>query len=121
MNLISQSPGGRSYSSRPAEREGLPIGIFGFAIAELFEHMGVKELPIEDLMYSRDGSPSPGAVFRLTENALITKLEKIVYEVPGIFEIRETAGIHQVYLLENVDPKIFLRFHYESLGQEVAA
>lgn len=121
LNLISQSPGGRSYASRPADREGLPNGIFGYAIAELFEYMGVNELPIEDLMYSKDGYPSPGAVFRLTESALITKLEKIMHEVPGVFEIRETAGIHQVYLLEKVEPKFFLKLHYESQAQEVAA
>ncbi len=121
LNLISQSPGGRSYTSRPADREGLPNGIFGYALAELFECMGVKELPIVDLMYSKDGYPSPGAVFRLTENALITKLENIIHEVPGIFEIRETAGIHQVYLLEKVDTKLFLKFHYESGTQEAAA
>ena len=121
LNLISQSPGGRSYTSRPADREGLPVGIFGYAIAELFEYMGVKELPIEDLMYFKDGYPSPGAAFRLTENALITKLEKMMHEVPGAFEIRETAGIHQVYLLDEVDPKFFLKLHYKSQVQEVAA
>ncbi len=121
LNLISQSPGGRSYTSRPADREGLPNGILGYAIAELFEYMEVKELPIEDLMYSKDGYPSPGAAFRLTENALITKLEKMIHEVPGVFEIRETAGIHQVYLLDKIDPRFFLKHHYESQAQEAAA
>lgn len=121
LNLITQSPGGRSFTSRPADREGLPTGIFGYAIAELFDYMGVKELPIEDLMYSKEGYPSPGAAFRLTENALITKLEKMMQKVPGVFEIRETAGIHQVYLLEKVDPGFFLKLHYESQAHKVAA
>ncbi len=121
LNLITQSPGGRSFTSRPADREGLPLGIFGYAIAELFQYLEVKELPIEDLMYSVDGCPSPGAIFRLTENALITKLEKLMYEMPGVFEIRETAGIHQVYMLESVVPEVFLKFHYEADTQGVAA
>ncbi len=114
LNLITQSPGGRSFTSRPADREGLPLGIFGYAIAELFQHLEVKELPIKDLMYSAGGCPSPGAIFRLTENALITKLEKLMHEVPGVFEIRETAGIHQVYMLKSVSPELFLKFHYEA-------
>ncbi len=121
LNLITQSPGGRSFTSKPADREGLPLGIFGYAIAELFQHLEVKELPIEDLMYSASGCPSPGAIFRLTENALITKLEKLMHEVPGVFEIRETAGIHQVYMLMSVSPELFLRFHYETDFREVAA
>lgn len=121
LNLITQSPGGRSYTSRPSEREGLPIGILGYALADLFQNLELNELPIEDLMYSKEGIASPGAVFRLTENALITKLEKLMHEIPGVFEIRETAGIHQCYLLEKVDPAVFIRFHYSSETQEVAA
>jgi len=112
LKLISQTSKGHSYRSHQAERGNLPISVFGYAIAELFELLAVREFPIGDLMYSKFGYPSPGAVFRLTENALITKLEKLVQKMPGIFEIRETAGIHQVYLLEAIKPEEFLKLHY---------
>ena len=121
LGLITQATGGRTYYSRALEREALPIGIFGFAIAQLFEAMGVAELPIENLMYAKGGYPAPGAVFRLTENAMITKLEKLIHQKPGIFEIRETAGIHQLYLLDEIDPIEFLNFHYKGQLQENAA
>lgn len=121
LNLISQAGGGRTYFSRPAEREALPIGIFGFAVAELFHVMAVRQLPIQDLMYAKDAYPSPGAVFRLTENALITKLEKMIHLLPGVFEIRETAGIHQLYLLEQLDPMKFLESHYIEQAEAEAA
>ena len=121
LGLITQAPGGRTYYSRALEREALPICIFGFAVAQLFKAMNVRELPIEELMYAKGGYPAPGAVFRLTENAMITKLEKLIYQMPGIFEIRETAGIHQLYLLEEVDPMAFLQFHYQGQLQENAA
>jgi len=121
LGLITQAPGGRTYYSRAFEREALPIGIFGFAIAQLFEAMGVTELPIEELMYAKGGYPAPGAVFRLTENAMITKLEKLIHQKPGIFEMRETAGIHQLYLMENVKSMEFLQFHYQGQLQENAA
>lgn len=121
LNLIKAASSGRVYTSKPEERPGLPIGIFGFAVAELFNAMAVKELPIEDLMYSKGGYASPGAVFRLTENALLTKLETLIHEKPGIFEVRETAGIHQVYLIDDVDPNYFLDFHYNNQSIGVAA
>ena len=121
LGLITQAPGGRTYYSRALEREALPVGIFGFAVAQLFEEMSITELPIEDLMYAKGSYPAPGAVFRLTENALITKLEKLIHQMPGIFEIRETAGIHQLYLLEKIDPMVFLQFHYQDQLQEGAA
>ncbi len=83
--------------------------------------MHISELPIEDLMYAKGGYPAPGAVFRLTENAMITKLERLIHQMPGIFEIRETAGIHQVYLLEKIEPMEFLEFHYQDQLQENVA
>jgi len=121
LSLITQAPGGRTYYSRALERDALPIGIFGFAVAQVFEAMHVSELPIEDLMYAKGGYPAPGAVFRLTENAMITKLERLIHQMPGIFEIRETAGIHQLYLLEKVEPMAFLEFHYQDELQENVA
>lgn len=121
LKLIGQATVGRGYVSAPAERDGLPLGIFGYAVAELFNELDVSELPIEDLMYSKSGYPSPGAVFRLTENALLTKLEKLIHAIPGVFEVRETAGIHQVYRLTEVDPMRFLEFHYLEQGKEIAA
>ena len=121
LRLISQSPGGRSYQSRPEAREGLPLGIFGFAVTELIQKLNVEQLPIEDLMYAKSVYPAPGAVFRLTESALLTKLERLVHLLPGIYDMRETAGIHQLYLLDDVKPRAFLECHYQGDSQEVAA
>ncbi len=121
LGLITHSADGRMFSSPPADREGLPDEILGFAIADLFACLSVRELPVEDLMYSKDGILSPGAVFRLTESALITKLERLIRKVPGIFELRETAGIHQIYLLEDIDRLFFLEQYYEPQTMEDAA
>ena len=121
LGLIKMASSGRIYTSKPEERADLPIGIFGFALAELFNVINVKELPIEDLMYSKSGYASPGTVFRFTENALLTKLETLIHSLPGIFEIRETAGIHQIYFINDVDPMHFLNYHYQNQSVGIAA
>jgi len=102
LRLISHSPDGRRFFSKSESREQLPLSILGYAIADLFITKDVKTLPIEELMYSKYGDIAPGIVFRLTENDLISKLEKLVHYLPGAFEIRETAGIHQLYRLEDI-------------------
>lgn len=112
LRLISHSPDGRQYFSKSESREQLPLGILGYAIADLFIAKDVNTLPIEELMYSKSGDIAPGIVFRLTENDLIAKLEKLVHYIPGKFEIRETAGIHQLYRLEDTQPVEFLNKHY---------
>ena len=113
LNLVSRAPEGKAYTSAPSERPSLSLGVLGFAIADLFKQLQQDTIPIEELMYAKEKVPAPGAVFRLTENALITKLECLMQKYPVGFEIRETAGIHQVYRLEEVSPMSMLALHYE--------
>lgn len=113
LKLIIYSPLARTYQSKLAQRDGLPTGILGFAITQLFKHRAHTELPIEELMYGKDGDVAPGLVFRLSEVALLTKLEQLIRDYPGIYEIRDTAGIHQMHMLQDVDPQYFLTKHYE--------
>jgi len=49
------------------------------------------------------------------------KLEQLIQAKPGYFELRETAGIHQLYRLDKADSMCFLKKHYLSQGQEMAA
>ena len=121
LKLVSQSASGRSYQSIPQARPQLHLGIFGFAVCQMFAAKGVVALPIEDLMYSRDEFPAPGSVFRLTENGLVAKLERLVDYIPGIFEIRDTAGQHQLYQSEKVDALVFIKKHYATNQKEKAA
>jgi hypothetical protein len=116
LNLITQFQEGRCYASHPTEKKSLPIEILGYAIIELFNQTTSSQIPIEDLMYTKNDQPSVGAVFRLTENALITKLENLTQKFPEKFKIHETSGIHQIYLIENkgISPQFFLDAHYES-------
>ena len=112
LKLISQSAGGRSYQSTPQARPQLPIGVLGFAVCQMFIAKKAAALSIEDIMYSRDEFPAPGSVFRLTENGLVTKLECLVNYIPDVFEMRDTAGQHQLYRSEKVESLEFIKKHY---------
>ncbi len=121
IRLISRMPESKYFLSRADTRDTLPIGIFGFAVAELFIVREVNMLPIETLMYSTEKYPAVGSVFRLTENALLQKLEELIINMPGFFELRETAGIHQLYQLKEVKPIKLLEKHYGKKPRRVAA
>lgn len=121
LKLVTQSSGGRSYQSRPGSRPDLPLGVLGFAVIEMFEMKRTSAIPVEDLMYSKDSYPAIGSVFRLTENDLVTKLERLVEFIPGIFDIRDTAGQHQIYLSKATDAIAFITKHYENSQQGIAA
>jgi len=121
LGLVNQSAGGRAFYSKPSARPGLPLGIFGFAVSQMMEVRNLTAIPIEELMYSRNDFVSPGSVFRLTETDLITKLELMVAYKPGGFEIRETAGIHQLYRIKNINPMSYVKKHYADTEKGIAA
>ncbi len=112
LGLVSQNKTRRSFCSRPSSRPNIPTGVIGFAVCESFEMKNTRLIPIEDFMYGTDYFPALGSIFRLTEGDLIAKLEKLIEYIPGSFEIRDTAGQHQLYLLADVRAIDFLTKHY---------
>lgn len=121
LRLVTQTAGGRSFQSRPEYRPNLPVRILGFAVTQLLAAKQTRVIPIEELMYARDGHPAPGAVFRLTENDLVAKMESLVHLYQAHFDIRESAGIHQFFMKGEVDPIRLLNDHYAETRQGVAA
>jgi hypothetical protein len=112
LELLRHSEGSRYHESRPENRPSLPLAPFAYAVAELFEHLGQSILPVEQLLRSDGIVASPGSVFRLTEEGLLGKLEQLTAWLPMHFELRETAGIHQLYQLRVIGPLQMLRLHY---------
>ena len=122
LRMMSQSYNARSFISKPSDRPGLPIGILGYAVSSLLKSKNTNHLPIETIMYSNDLFPAPGSVFRLTENNLIEKLERLIQMYPGIFNIRDTSGIHEIYYDgEEHSPNFFLEQHYAAVEKGEAA
>lgn len=120
LRLISKYDS-RRHVSRPDVRSDLPLGVLAFAVAEIFETSKQSSIPIEQLIHSSGSIASPGSVFRLTEDSLLAKIEDIAVWLPGRMEIRETAGIHQLYLLKHIEPMDILKRHYSQYSLEGAA
>jgi hypothetical protein len=121
LGLVTELSDARAYESRPGQRDGLPPMILGFAVLELLEALGESQLPLSDLMYGPVGYPALGAVFRLTEGALLAKLERLIRDMPDVLAFRETAGIHQLYLLDDLKPLDMLSAHFEDSRERAVA
>lgn len=112
FGLISKNNYNKAYKSVLSEKTNLPVGIFGYAVNEFMKALNEKQLPIESFIYPKEQSISINGIFRLSENALISLLENLVQEYPSNFELRETAGLHQLYILEKIDSYLILENHY---------
>lgn len=124
LRLLSSLQTTKRFSTSVGDQEHLPIEVLGYAIASLFEETGNTFIAIEDLMYGRNGYAAPGAIFGLTETALLTKLDKLIQLNSDQYKLTDTAGVNQLYKLpqEQVDPMSFLTKYYaEHDKSEVSA
>ena len=90
-----------------SDRSNLPLEIVAFALNELMGDQ--KIVAVRDLMYSDDFSL--GSIFKLSEESLIAKLEKIAERQPA-YQLREDAGIFQIHKQEDIDSDQFLEEYY---------
>ena len=102
----------RHRRSAPDLRADLPLPVFAFAVAEVFRHVDTPQVAVADLMYSDRGRCAPGAVFRMTEEGLVRKLEELRAAAPDDYRLDRTAGVHQLYRLRRVDPLAVLAEYY---------
>ena len=111
----------RTWRSVPEARADIPLFVFTFAVAELFQYTGRAQLPIQDLMYSSEAHCAPGAVFRMTEEGLINKLEAMCLSHSDLLVLDRTAGVFQLYKRGPLPPLEILRDTYSKTEQTVAA
>lgn len=121
LGLIQRSNDGKHFSSRVSDRRRLPLAAFGFAVLDLMETMQQKSISVERLMHSDNQYSAPGSVFRLSEDGLVTKLEELIRWYPGVLELRETAGIHQLYQLRDCNKLDLISLHFAGAHMEKAA
>lgn len=112
LRLIEpESSGG--YRSLRLMRPFLPPVALHFALAQRFEADPQPALPLRALLYSDAGWAAPGAVFRLSEEGLMAALNTVLDRYPDIYELRDTAGVHQIYRSPRAPASLaVLRRHY---------
>ncbi|MCF7993438.1 MAG: DUF4007 family protein [Chromatiaceae bacterium] len=121
LRLVEQTGQRREFLSTRAARPFLPPLALHLALAECFADAGESRpaIPVRDLLYGRDTGPAPGAVFRLSEDGLMTALNRVMRIWPSCYDLRDTAGVHQLYRIGKLpSPDMMLRDYYQ---QEAAA
>lgn len=120
LNLLGRIDA-RTWHGVPTTREELSVAVFAFAVAELFAHLGVEQLSIGQLMYSDRDHCAPGAVFRMTEEGLVQKVEALCRAFPDALRMDRTAGIYQLYKLGELRSEAILKDRYASLGARTSS
>lgn len=112
LGLINEIEPGLFRFAR-AQQSSLPDAVFHYSVIDYWKLFAPdqKTLSFETLLH---GPSSPGAVFKLTENSLCDRLERLPARSGVAFD--ETAGLRQVLLgkdLSTLDPLNALEAYYE--------
>jgi len=113
LNLIAELEDGKTYGFRRGEQKTLPNGILLFALDEFWNahHTGGKSISLEKLAHD---AGSPGKVFKLDTESLISRLDRIEEVSGGAFSYRESAGIKQVFRHKETSSLNWLKKYYSN-------
>ena len=112
---LVESEEGRAYRSLRTVRPFVPPMALHFALAQRFaEDLQQAALPVRVVLYGGDDQASVGSAFRLNEEGLMATLAQVMAMYPHQYELRDTAGVHQIYRGRKLsDPLDVLRLHYQ--------
>lgn len=112
LGLIREARLGGWHEFVRGQKPTLSDGVFNFALAEFWKREGDSTaLTAEQICY---GSGSPGRVFKLDEDSLISRLMGVADQTGGAWEWRDSAGLRQVHQLASYDPFPLLKQGYGS-------
>jgi len=118
LELIRYMPEYDLYHFNIGPKITLPVEIFGFTLLQYIQAKKSKSstISLEECIYQPD---SPGQVFKLDENSIVSYLEEIEKRFPYSLRLIETAGLSQIYLSETTTMDLqasadrFLQGYYE--------
>lgn len=120
LGLVREARLGGWYEFVRGPKPTLHDGVFAYALAEFWEDQGgSSSLSAEQVCYAPG---SPGRVFKLDEDSVITRLMRLDDVTDGAWRWTDTAGLRQVQRHEDVAPiKLVTAAYAAGLKHAVAA
>ena len=101
LHLITELDDNKTYQFNRGSQDSLPDEIFVYALAEFWRMEERPESIALSKMMSEVGSPA--RIFKLDENSIVQRLDKIETISAGAFAYDETAGLKQIYRRGAID------------------
>lgn len=93
LGLMQKLPGQQTFRLISGNRPSLPDSLVAFAIYDLMQNSNRTTIAFNDLAYAPF---APGRVFRLDEDALLSRLHRLYEVTGGKAYYSEQAGVRQV-------------------------
>lgn len=111
LELVTADLDGVLFRFSRGPKGSLSDNIFLYVLLEFWDSQGASDsLAFSEIAF---GTGSPGSVFKLDENSIATRLERLAEKTSGALIYDETAGLRQVYRRAKTDKRAALHHHYE--------
>lgn len=119
LHLLRENPVNNHYEFIRGPKPTLPDAILGFALVEYWNHVAPdrETLTFEQISH---GAGSPGRVFKLTEDALLERLERIDAWTKKAMLFDQTAGLRQVMRSKQVKGYELILPYYRATERSAA-
>lgn len=116
LDLIEARQGSDLYQLQRTPKPTLADHAFLYALCDFWNGISAAQqtLAFSEIAYRKG---SPGTVFRLDENSIADRLERLDGLTKGKLAYTETAGLRQVYKHGDISPKDLLDEHYAKAGE----
>ena len=85
------------YRFNTGAKPTLPDAVFAYALLHYLDRIAQhrRTVAVDECVY---GEGSPGQVFRMDENSVVERLEKLAELTDGRIRLQESAGLNQLYI-----------------------
>ena len=110
LGLIREARFGGWHEFVRGPKPTLPDGVFAYALADFWRRQGGSTaLTAEQICYA---AGSPGRVFKLDEDSVITRLMNLEALTGGAWVWTDTAGLRQIQRVRDVEPQALIARAY---------
>ena len=101
LNLLRFHKDDKVYSFNVGDKPTLPVQVFGYALLQFLGTFAQnrRTVAVDDCLYQ---PTSPGQIFRLNENSLVSYLEALEALTQGELRLQESSGLRQLYFGEEI-------------------
>lgn len=118
LGLVREARRGGWHEFVRGPKPTLPDGIFAYALSDFWRRCGgPTAMTAEQICYAPG---SPGRVFKLDEDSVVTRLMALEATTKGAWIWTETAGLRQIQRIADRDPIDFVKMSYPA-SQLIAA
>ena len=112
LGLLEELSGASLLKIKRGPKSTLADSVFAYCLLQFWNRVAsaASSLAFSEIAYAQNG---PGTIFKLDENSLIERLEKLQITTSGCLGYTESAGLKQVYRQGDCDGLSWLRAHYE--------